>query len=321
MLHRRLGRTGLMVSELCLGTAGFGAQPFAETSAPVLDAFVECGGTFIDTADVYGPRVGAAEEAVGDWMRRRGHRQALVIATKGGSPTGPHPTDRGLSRRHLLAAVEASLARLRTDWIDLYQTHWPDSGTPDDETLSALDRMVRQGKVRYVGCSNVPAWRLAHALGISARSRLVSYASVQPHYSLLARGGYERELAAAAVALGVAVLPYRPLGRGILTGRFRGAPIPDGRWRSGPHGYDLDPGRAAALVAELGKIASRDRRTIAQAALAWLLAKPGVTAPVVGASTPEQVVELAGAAGYRLSAEHLEHLDEASEWRSQASVA
>lgn len=321
MLQRRLGRTGLMVSELCLGTAGFGAPPFAETSAPVLDAFVECGGTFIDTADVYGPRVGAAEEAVGDWMRRRGHRQALVIATKGGSPTGPHPTDRGLSRRHLLAAAEASLTRLRTDWIDLYQTHWPDPGTPDDETLSALDQMVRQGKVRYVGCSNVPAWRLAHALGISARARLVSYASVQPHYSLLARGGYERELAAAAVALGVAVLPYRPLGRGILTGRFQGGPIPDRRWRDGPHGYDLDPGRAAALVAELGKIASRDRRTIAQAALAWLLAKPGVTAPVVGASTPEQVVELAGAAGYRLSAEHLEHLDEASEWRSQGAVA
>lgn len=321
MLQRRLGRTGLLVSELCLGTAGFGEQPYARTSAPVLDAFVECGGTFIDTADIYGPRVGAAEEAVGDWMRRRGNRQALVVATKGGSPTGPLPTDRGLSRRHLLAAVDASLARLGTDWIDLYQTHWPDPATPDEEALSALDQMVRQGKVRYAGCSNVPAWRLAHALGVSARLRLVSYASVQPHYSLLARGGFERELAEAAVELGVAVLPYRPLGRGILTGRFHGGRIPEARWRSGPDGYDIDPGRAAALVAELGKIASRDRRTIAQAALAWLLAKPGVTAPVVGASTPEQVAELAGAAGYRLSAEHLEHLDEASEWRSPADVA
>lgn len=320
VLQRRLGRTGLMVSELCLGTAGFGAQPWAETSDPVLDAFVECGGAFIDTADVYGPRAGAAEEAVGAWMRQRGNRPALVVATKGGSPAGPRP-DRGLSRRHLLAAVEDSLTRLGTDWIDLYQTHWPDPGTPDEETLSALDQMVRQGKVRYVGCSNVPAWRLAHALGVSARSQFVSYASVQPHYSLLARSGYERELADAAVELGVAVLPYRPLARGILTGRFQGGGIPEARWRSGPHGYDVDPGRAAALVAELGKIASRDRRTIAQAALAWLLAQPGVTAPVIGASTPEQVVELAGAAGYRLSAEHLEHLDEASEWRSPPAVA
>lgn len=319
--QRRLGRTGLMVSELCLGTAGLGAQPWADTSAPVLDAFVECGGTFIDTADVYGPRIGAAEEAVGAWMRQRGNRAALVVATKGGSPTGPHPADRGLSRRHLLAAAEASLTRLGADWIDLYQTHWPDPGTPDEETLSALDLMVRQGKVRYVGCSNAPAWRLAHALGVSARSGLVSYASVQPHYSLLARGGYERELAEAAVELGVAVLPYRPLARGILTGRFLGGRIPEARWRTGPHGYDLDPGRAAALVTELGKIASRDRRTIAQAALAWLLAQPGVTAPVIGASTPEQVAELAGAAGYRLSADHLEHLDEASEWRPPTAVA
>ena len=315
MLKRHLGHTGLMVSELCLGTAGFGAQPCAETSDPVLDAFVECGGTFIDTADIYGPEVGASESALGDWMRRRGHRQALVVATKGGSPTGPNPTDRGLSRRHLLDAVEASLTRLGTDWIDLYQTHWPDPDTPDEETLSALDQMVRQGKVRYVGCSNVSAWRLAHAQGISARSQFISYASVQPHYSLLARSGYERELSEAAVALGVAVLPYRPLARGILTGRFQGGQIPERRWRSGPDGYDLDPGRAAALVAELGKIASRHRRTVAQTALAWLLAKPGVTAAVVGASTPEQVLELAGAVGYRLSPEHMEHLDEASEWR------
>ncbi len=305
-----------MVSELCLGTAGFGAQPYAETSDPVLDAFVECGGTFIDTADIYGPEVGASEAAIGDWLRRRGNRQALVVATKGGSPTGPHPTDRGLSRRHLLAAVEASLRRLGTDWIDLYQTHWPDPDTPEEETLSALDQMVRQGKVRYVGCSNAPAWRLAHAHGISARSHIVSYASVQPHYSLLARSGFEHELAEAAVALGVAVLPYRPLARGILAGRFHGGAIPEARWRSGPHGYDLDAGRAAALVTEIGKIASRDRRTVAQTALAWLFSKPGVTAPVVGASTPEQVIELAGAVGYRLSAEHLEHLDEASEWKS-----
>lgn len=305
-----------MVSELCLGTAGFGAQPFADTSDPVLDAFVECGGTFIDSADIYGPEVGASEAALGDWMRRRGNRQALVVATKGGSPTGPHPTDRGLSRRHLLAAVEESLRRLGTDWIDLYQTHWPDPDTPDEETLSALDQMVRHGKVRYVGCSNMSAWRLAHALGISTASHLVSYASVQPHYSLLARSAFERELADAAVALGVAVLPYRPLARGILTGRFHGGVIPAPRWRSGPHGYDLDPVRASHLVTEIGKIAARDRHTVAQTALAWLFSKPGVTAPVVGASTPDQVTELAGAAGYRLSAEHLEHLDEASEWKS-----
>ena len=302
-----------MVSELCLGTAGFGAQPFAETSDPILDAFVECGGTFIDTADIYGPEIGASEAALGDWMRRRGHRQALVVATKGGSPIGPNPTDRGLSRRHLLAAVEASLTRLGTDWIDLYQTHWPDPDTPDEETLSALDQMVRQGKVRYVGCSNFPAWRLTHALGISHRSHLISYASVQRHYSLLARSNFEHELAEAAVALGVAVLPYRPLARGILSGRFHGRDIPEARWCSGPHGYDLDPSRASTLVTEIVKIASRNRRTVAQTALAWLLSKPGITAPVVGASTPEQVTELAGAVGYRLSAEHMEHLNETSE--------
>lgn len=316
MRHTRLGRTGLIVSELCLGTAGLGAQPYGEISDPVLDAFVESGGTFIDTADVYGPEVGASEAALGDWMHRRGHRQALVLATKGGSATGPHATDRGLSRRHLMEAVEDSLRRLRTDWIDLYQTHWPDADTPEDETMATLDTMVRHGKVRYVGCSNFPAWRLAHAQGISARLRLTSYVSLQPHYSLLARSGFERELAAATAALDVAVMPYRPLARGILTGRFHGQQIPAQRWSSGHDGYDIDPTRAAALVIELGKISARDRRTPAQAALAWLRSKPGITSPVVGASTPEQVAELADASGYRLSDEHLEHLDEASEWKS-----
>ena len=310
---RHLGRTGLIVSEICLGTAGFGNQPFAETSDPVLDAFVECGGTFIDTADTYGPNIGQSEIALGDWMRREGHRQNLVIATKGGPRTGPSPTDRGLSRRHLLAALEASLPRLGTDWIDLYQTLWPDPDSPDEETLYALDQMVRQGKVRYVGCSNFPAWRLAHAQGISNRSHLVSYASVQPHYSLLARAGFEHELAEATVALGVAVLPYRPLARGILAGRFHGTDIPEDRWPTGPQRYDLPPNRAASLVTEIAKIASRNRRTVAQTALAWLLSKPGITAPVVGASTPEQVKDLAGVADYRLSKEHMEHLDEASE--------
>lgn len=316
MKHTRLGETGLAVSELCLGTTALGAQPYVETSDPVLDAFVEAGGTFIDTADVYGPQTGEAETAIGNWMQQRRHRDTLVISTKGGLPTGPHATDRGLSRRHLLAAVEASLRRLRTDWVDLYQTHWPDPDTPDEETMAALDQMVSQGKVRYVGCSNFPAWRLAHAKGISKRMQLTSYVSVQSHYSLLARSEFEQELAEATINLGVAVLPYRPLARGILTGRFHGHPIPEDRWLSGPQGYDLTQTRAAAIVGEIGKIAAHDRRTPAQTALAWLLSKPGVTVPVVGASTPEQVTELAGVTGYRLIAEHIEHLNEASEWRS-----
>ncbi len=309
MRQIRLGRTGLKVSELCLGTIALGAQPID----PVLDTFLEAGGTFIDTADTYGPAPGIAESSIGNWLSRKGHRDQIVLATKGGGSIGRNTAGRGLNRRHLLSAVEDSLRRLRTDWIDLYQTNFPDPETPEDETMAALDQLVRDGKVRYVGCSNFPAWRIAYAKGISDRLRLTSYVTVQTHYSLLARRNFEQDIADAALTMGVGVLPYRTLGCGILTGRFLGQSIPSERWLSGPNGYDIDQLRAATLVGEIAKIAAHDRKTPAQTALAWLKGKPGITAPVIGASTPEQVSELAAGSGYLLAAEHIAHLNEKSD--------
>src|SRR5574342_530458 len=226
MLMRKLGRTGLRVSALCLGGNTFGWTTDQKSSEAVLDAYLEAGGNFIDTADVYsrwapGNKGGESENALGIWMTARKNRHAVLIATKVMGPMGPGPNDTGLSRQHIVEGVEDSLRRLQTDYIDLYQAHWDDRDTPLDETLRAFDDLVRQGKVRYIGASNYHAWRLTRALWESDCRGYVRDESIQPKYNLVFRDEYERELEPLCLEQGVGVIPYSSLGSGFLSGKYR----------------------------------------------------------------------------------------------------
>jgi aryl-alcohol dehydrogenase-like predicted oxidoreductase len=225
MKTKQMGRTGLKVSEICLGTMTFGNQADQPTSYAIMDAADEAGVDFFDTADVYplggdSSTVGKTEEIVGSWLRERTARDRIVLATKCRGRTGPNPNDEGLSRKHIIAACEASLRRLQTDYIDLYQVHAPDPDTPIEETLRALDTLVESGKVRYIGCSNYPAWRLAGALCTSTRHDLARFDCDQPRYNLLYRA-IETEIVPLCQAHGVGIIAYNPLAGGMLTGRYR----------------------------------------------------------------------------------------------------
>ena len=314
MDYRRLGRTGLKVSELCLGTMQFGWTTDEKNSIEVMDAFVGGGGNFIDTADIYttwGPRglaaAGEAEEIIGRWMEARGNRNQVVLATKVRGKMWEGPDSEGLSRARVIRCCEDSLRRLRTDHIDLYQCHWVDLDTPIEETLSALDDLVRAGKVRYIGASNYPAWRLMEALGASASRGFARFVSYQPQYSLMERAGFEIEAMPLCKHQGLGVIPYSPLACGFLTGKYRrGVKVDSIRAGEVRELYANDAG--FTLVDELEKISRGRGKTIAQTSLAWLLTNPVVTAPIIGANTAAQLQDLLGAAGYRLTPAEMESL-------------
>ena len=232
MEYRRLGRSGLKVAPICLGTMQFGWTADEPTSFRVLDAYTDAGGNFIDTADVYSRWVegnpgGVSEEIIGRWLKQRGNRYEYVVATKVQGRMWEGPNGQGLSRGHIMKAVDDSLRRLGTDYIDLYQTHWPDRETPQEETMRALDDLVHAGKVRYIGCSNEPASRLCKAMWIGDREHLAAFVSLQPPYSLVNRANFERENEALCLDPGVGVIPYSPLQGGFLTGKYRRYPNPD----------------------------------------------------------------------------------------------
>jgi aryl-alcohol dehydrogenase-like predicted oxidoreductase len=319
MQYRNLGRTGLKVSELCLGTMQWGWTADEPTSFAVMDAFVEAGGNFIDTADVYsrwaeGNPGGVSEEIIGRWMKARGNRRQIVLATKVRGVMWDGPNGEGLSRGHIMAAVEDSLRRLQTDHIDLYQTHWFDAGTPIDETMRALDDLVRQGKVRYVGCSNYPAWRLAKALWTSGTLGLARYDSIQPHYNIAYRAEFERELKPLCEEEGVGVIPYSPLAGGFLTGKYRrDAPVPDSARASAVQRRYLND-RGFTILEALEKLGQARGKTIAQMALAWQLSQPVITSPIIGANSIQQLDDSLGAVGLRLSEEEMKALDAISAW-------
>jgi 1-deoxyxylulose-5-phosphate synthase len=318
MHHVRLGRTGLLVSQLCLGTMTFGLQCDEATSFSILDRAAEGGITFIDTADVYPlggglATVGRTEEIVGRWLR--GKRDRFVVATKCFGRTGPAPWEQGNSRQHILAAVEESLRRLGTDHIDLYQLHGPDPGTPIDETLEVLDDLVRSGKVRYVGCSNFLSYQVARALGRSEARSWVRFDSVQPRYNLLFRQ-IERELLPLCAEEGVGVIPYNPIAGGLLSGKHDpGGPATEGtRFTLGNAAgnyqdrYWHEP--EFATVAELRKIAEREGVAMVTLSVAWMLANPIVTAPIVGASQPGQLDATLAATEFIMSSALKAELDE-----------
>jgi aryl-alcohol dehydrogenase (NADP+) len=318
MQHANLGRTGLRVTRLCLGTMTFGLQCDEGTSMKILDASADAGITFLDTADVYPlggnlETVGRTEEIIGRWLR--GRRERCVVATKCVGPMGPNPWDAGASRRHILDAIDASLRRLGTDYVDLYQLHFYDVNTPIDETLEALDTVVRSGKARYVGCSNFLAYKLARAIGRSEARDLVRFDSVQPRYNLLFRE-IERELLPLCAEEGIGVIPYNPIAGGLLSGKHdRTAPPTEGtRFTVGQAGamyqqrYWHD--REFDTLDALRPIAADLGITMTTLAVAWVLANPTITSAIIGASRPDQLADSVAALEVELADDVKARLDE-----------
>jgi len=318
MRYRQMGRSGLRVSEVCLGTMTFGFQTGREEAFGVMSAARDAGVTFIDTADVYplgSPDVGTTEEIVGAWLATQA-RDSVVLATKCWGATGPGPNDRGLSRAHILHAVDASLRRLGTDYIDLYQVHSPDPRTPIEETMQALDDLVRWGKVRYVGCSNYQAWELARALNASDRRGVVRYQCDQPRYNLLFRE-IENELLPLTRQEGIGVIAYNPLAGGFLTGKYEStADLREGtrftlgtaaeRYRS--RYWDDAHFRE---VERLKVYFSRRGVSLTHAAIAWVLAQDGITSAIVGASRASQIEDSLGYTDVALTADDLAFCNDA----------
>ncbi|MGW8269928.1 MAG: aldo/keto reductase [Burkholderiales bacterium] len=319
MEHVRFGRTGLKVSRLCLGTMTFGLQCDEATSFAILDAAAEAGITFIDTADVYPlggtlDSVGRTEEIVGKWLR--GRREQFVLATKCSGKSGPAPWQQGTSRKHVLASIDASLTRLGTDYVDLYQVHHFDTTVSVDETVEAFDAVVKAGKARYVGVSNYHAYRVARALGRAEAKRLSGLVSVQPRYNLLFRE-IERELLPLCAEEGLAVIPYNPLAGGMLTGKHqRGAPPEGTRFTLGTAAKNYTERywkerEFAAVDAFIG-LAKGAGVAPATLAMAWVLANPVITAPIVGASRADQLAASVAALEVRLDPALKAKLDDMS---------
>jgi len=308
------------VAALCLGGNTFGWTTDQKASEAVLDAYLEAGGNFIDTADVYsrwapGNKGGESETVLGIWMAARRNRHAVVMATKVMGPMGPGPNDSGLSRAHIVEGVEASLRRLQTDYIDLYQAHWDDRDTPLEETLRAFDDLVRQGKVRYVAASNYPAWRLTRALWVADKHGLARYECLQPKYNLVIRDEYERELEPLCLEQGVGVIPYSSLASGFLSGKYRsGEPLPKTARAGGVEKTYMNE-RGFRVLAAVEKVAASVSATPAQVSLSWLAHRPGITAPIASATSTSQLKELIGGIDLELDAEATASLDQASAWR------
>ena len=316
MDYKNLGRTGLKVSPLCLGSMQFGWTADEPTAYQVLSAAWEAGINFIDTADVYSRWVegnpgGVAETIIGKWIKQAGiPRHQLVLATKVRGRMGSGPNDEGLSRFHILQAVEASLRRLQVETIDLYQTHAFDPAVPIDETLRALEDLVTQGKVRYIGCSNYPAWRLMQALWVSEKLNLARYDSLQPHYNLLRRAEYERELMDVCRTYGLGVIPYSPLAAGFLSGKYHRDQMAADSKRNVSRYFNE---RSWTMLEQVEQVAGElGGRSVSQVSLAWLLANPTITSPIIGPRTVEQLQDNLGAVGLKLTEEQVKRLDEVS---------
>lgn len=321
MRYRKLGRTGLKVSEVCLGTMTFGWTADEAAARSIMSAAIEAGINFFDTADIYSrwspdSYAGKTEEIIGRWLREQ-NRDQIIIATKVRGQMGDRPNDQGLSRKHILDGVDRSLQRLQTDYIDLYQTHWPDHETPVEETLRALDDLVRAGKVRYIGCSNSPAWYTTKTLWTSDKHQLARYESLQPHYNLVHRDEFERESLALCHDQELAVIPYSPLAGGFLTGKYRrdqAAPEGSRGAQSDQIKRYMQNERNFDLIEKLDEIGKAHGKSVAQVSLAWLIDAPAVTAPIIGANTVAQLHDTLGAVGFTLSEAERKQLDELSSW-------
>jgi aryl-alcohol dehydrogenase-like predicted oxidoreductase len=321
MKTRKLGASNLNVSPLCLGSNVFGWTADEKTSFAILDALVAAGFNFIDTADTYsrwapGHKGGESETIIGNWLKRTGNRSKVIVATKVGMEMGPG--EKGLSRAYILRSVERSLERLQTDYIDLYQSHQDDPATPLEETLGAYAELIKQGKVRAIGASNYTADRLAAALEASEKHGYPRYESLQPHYNLYERAGYEAALEPLCLAKKLGVIPYFSLASGFLTGKYRS----ESDLSKSPRGQGvkkyLDE-RGLRILAALDQVVRTLHSTPAKVSLAWLLARPSITAPIASATSVEQLRDLIDATNLTLDAESIELLNQASAWSATAA--
>jgi aryl-alcohol dehydrogenase-like predicted oxidoreductase len=317
MSKKPLGRSGIQVPQLTFGGNVFGWTADEATSFSLLDALVGNQLNFIDTADVYsswapGNQGGESETVIGNWLKKSGKRDQVIIATKVGKPMGEGK--QGLSPRYIRQAVEDSLRRLQTDYIDLYQSHDDDQDTPLAETLAAFDELIKAGKVRAIGASNYQADRLVEALKVSEQNGLARYETLQPEYNLYAREGYEQALEAVAQQQGLGVINFFSLASGFLTGKYRSAQDV-GKSQRGDTIVSryLNP-RGFRILAALDLLAEKHQTTPAQISLAWLIARPSITAPIVSATSLTQLDELVSATQLQLAAEDIKTLDEASAW-------
>jgi aryl-alcohol dehydrogenase-like predicted oxidoreductase len=314
MEHRLLGRTGLAIAPVVLGTNVFGWTADEKTSFAVLDAFMDAGFNALDTADAYsrwvpGNEGGESETIIGNWMKARGNREGVVVMTKVGSDMGAGRKD--LSAGYIEKAVEASLRRLQTDVIDLYQSHWHVPEAPYEETLGAFQRLIEAGKVRAIGTSNHDAGQLRAALDVAAAKGLHRYDTLQPQYNLYDRASYDGPLRDLCIAEDIGVITYYSLASGFLTGKYRSKADTEGKARGGGVAKYLDA-RGLRILAALDAVAAGHGAAPGEVALAWLIQREGVTAPIASATSVEQVTSLARAADLRLSAEDVAALDEAS---------
>ncbi len=314
MRTRKLGQTSLEVPVITLGGNVFGWTLDESASHRILDAALDSGLNFIDTADLYsrwvpGHTGGESETIIGKWVHSRGNRDRVIVATKVGMDLGDGKV--GLAPAYIARAIEDSLRRLQTDHVDLYQSHQDDAATPIEETLRAYERLIEQGKVRYVGASNYNGARLREAQQTAARHHLPGYQALQPHYNLVEREEYESDLAPAVAEFGLGVLPYFSLASGFLTGKYRDASDLKGKARGGSAGKYLNP-RGLAVLGALDEVAAAYSSTPARVALAWLIAQPGITSAIASATRVEHLADLAGAAELTLDAEAIRKLDRAS---------
>ena len=306
MEYRKLGSSGLQVSVVGLGTNNFGGRIDEAQSVAVVRQALDEGINFIDTANIYGR--GVSEERIG--VALKGLRENVLIATKVSGAMGDGPNSKGNSRHHIMEQVDASLRRLQTDYIDLYQMHFPDSSTPIEETLRALDDLVHQGKIRYIGCSNFSAWQTCEAVWTSRSLNLIPFVSVQPEYSMLSRG-VEKELIPFCKEYNLGVLPYFPLASGFLTGKYRrGEPVPDGtRLASNARAQERTLTDANfAMLERLENFAEEQGHPMVELAIAWLLSNSSVSSVIAGATKTDQVIANAKAAGWQLTESDMEEV-------------
>jgi aryl-alcohol dehydrogenase-like predicted oxidoreductase len=298
----------------------FGWTAGEEISHAILDRAVELGCNFLDTADVYsswfpGNKGGESETIIGSWLATSGvRREDIILATKVRGKMGDGPNDEGLSRHHILGSVKDSLKRLNTDYIDLYQVHWPDQETPLEETLEALTQLIRSGVVRYIGCSNYPAWLLMKAAWVSDVRRLSRFDSLQPHYNYIHRAEFERELQDLCLDQGIGVIPYSPLAGGFLTGKYkRDGALPDSaRVKGVKNRYFNDRGFAA--IEKMEEVGQAYGASASQMAIAWILANPTISSAIIGANTVEQLEETVSGADVELKASDKQMLDDVTAW-------
>ena len=325
MIYRKLGKTGLKVSRFILGTMQMGWIVNKEDSHKLLDSALEVGINTLDTANIYskwgeGSYPGKSEEIIGEWISDRGVRDDLVLATKVRGEMSDRPNDAGLSRRHIMDAIEGSLTRLDTEWVDIYWSHSPDYDTPMEETLEAFTSLIENGSVHYIGASNHTAADIVESLWVSDTNGLSRYESVQPPYSLARRRDFEKHLQPVIEKFGLGVTSYSPLGGGFLTGKYSKDKLPDSkRAETTKNRYFKD--RNFRIVETLKEMAATNDVSIPQIALAWVLAQDVVTAPIVGANSPQQLEENIQALDLKLSDDDLKRLDKVSDWAEMDNLA